>query len=304
MNSKAPIVSIVIPTYNAPSLLEETLQSVFAQTLTDFEILVIDDGSTDSTPEFLRRLDDPRLRVIRQENRGIGGARNRGLDEATGSYVALLDHDDLWLPKKLEVQVEFMESHPQCAGVVVPFAQSSHPDVAVVDPRSLVGSDGVVHRPFRKLAAGQTFLLTSALMIRRSSAAGAYYGLVRGAIEDVPFHIQLLNRGSIGMAGDQVLAIHRDHGSNVSRQASYYYLGQIELRRMDTMGTFAASHKSDTSDIREYLAALGRASIMRQAVSGRRAKALCLYMHEFPHQLRLGRFRFLVGFPFRWLLGR
>jgi glycosyltransferase involved in cell wall biosynthesis len=112
--SDRPLVSVVIPTYNQPQLLLETLQSVFAQTLTDYEIVVVNDGSTDDTLERLRPVAD-RIRIISQENTGIGGARNRGIAESRGKYVALLDHDDLWMSEKLEEQAGYFEKHPECS---------------------------------------------------------------------------------------------------------------------------------------------------------------------------------------------
>ncbi len=107
-----PLVSVVVPAYNAERWLGKTLLSACSQSLQDIEILVVDDGSIDGTAavaeSFIRR--DPRVRLIRRENGGVGAARNTGIAAAKGRYIAPLDADDIWHPLKLESQVECMES--------------------------------------------------------------------------------------------------------------------------------------------------------------------------------------------------
>ena len=97
----APSFSIVIPAYNARRTLADTLRSVAAQTDPDFEVIVVDDGSTDGTAEFAAPLLDARGRVHRQENRGLPGARNAGIAQARGRWLAFLDADDMWMPEYL-----------------------------------------------------------------------------------------------------------------------------------------------------------------------------------------------------------
>lgn len=99
-----PLISVIIPVYNGEQFLHETLDSVFAQTYTNIEVIVIDDGSTDKSAEIIKRY--PAVRYIPQENRGVGKARNTGIKSSSGDYIALLDQDDLWLPEKLKIQVE------------------------------------------------------------------------------------------------------------------------------------------------------------------------------------------------------
>lgn len=106
-----PLISVIVPAYNSGPLLDETLQSVLTQTWKRREVIVVDDGSTDDTPTRLAAYGSA-LRTVRQENRGTGAARNTGLRAARGEYVALLDHDDLWAPTKLEVQLDVARRHP------------------------------------------------------------------------------------------------------------------------------------------------------------------------------------------------
>jgi len=108
----SPFVSVIIPTYNRWPMLREAVDSVLAQTYKDFELIVVDDGSTDETAEWLGQLGAP-IRVISQGRRGVAAARNLGVSAAQGRYLAFLDSDDLWLPEKLAVQTAFMEGRPE-----------------------------------------------------------------------------------------------------------------------------------------------------------------------------------------------
>lgn len=108
------LVSVLIPTYNRGYILGSAIESVLAQTYRPIEIVVVDDGSTDETPDVLKRFGDA-IRVIRQENRGLAGARNTGLAVARGEFIAFEDSDDFWLPWKLEAQIAFMRAVPELA---------------------------------------------------------------------------------------------------------------------------------------------------------------------------------------------
>ncbi len=105
----SPKVSVIIPTYNRREYVQETIDSVLAQTYTDYEIIVIDDGSTDGTGEALQSRYGDRIHYEWQENQGESVARNRGIELARGEYIAFLDSDDLWLPEKLEKQIAFLQ---------------------------------------------------------------------------------------------------------------------------------------------------------------------------------------------------
>jgi glycosyltransferase involved in cell wall biosynthesis len=103
---------VVIPAYNVQNYINQTLESVFNQTFTDFELLVVNDGSTDQTLEILKTITDPRLLIINQDNGGECRARNRGMAEASGRYLAFLDADDIWLPYHLQIAYNFFLQHP------------------------------------------------------------------------------------------------------------------------------------------------------------------------------------------------
>jgi glycosyltransferase involved in cell wall biosynthesis len=107
-----PLVSVIIPTYNRASFLLEAIDSVFMQTFENVELIVIDDGSTDETAEALKKYQD-RLIYQVQDNQGVSAARNYGLLLSQGKWIAFLDSDDLWLPKKLETQLHFFSQNPE-----------------------------------------------------------------------------------------------------------------------------------------------------------------------------------------------
>jgi len=104
-------ISVIIPTYNYARYLRQAIDSALAQTYAPLEVIVIDDGSTDETPQVLAEYGE-RIRTIRQINAGVGAARNSGVAAARGEYIALLDSDDLWLPRKLELQIARFEVDP------------------------------------------------------------------------------------------------------------------------------------------------------------------------------------------------
>ena len=114
-----PQVSVVIPTYNNAHLLGRAVQSVLGQTFRDFELIIVDDGSTDNTRELVGNIDDDRVRYIRHEkNRGAGAAWNTGIRVATGAFIAFQDSDDEWMPDKLERQMRAFDNAPSDVGVV------------------------------------------------------------------------------------------------------------------------------------------------------------------------------------------
>lgn len=106
-----PSVSVIIPTYNRRDFVREAMASVLAQTFQDFELIVVDDGSTDGTVDVVREF--PRARYLSQENRGVSAARNAGVAVSRGELIAFLDADDLWQPQKLATQVAFFATRPE-----------------------------------------------------------------------------------------------------------------------------------------------------------------------------------------------
>ncbi|PWH86971.1 glycosyltransferase family 2 protein [Brumimicrobium oceani] len=113
--------SVVIPLYNKEASITATIQSVLNQTFDDFEIVIVNDGSTDKSVEVVEGIKDPRIRLINQENQGVSAARNKGIAQAKNDWIAFLDGDDIWLPEKLMVLNEAIKKHPQVKWLIHAF---------------------------------------------------------------------------------------------------------------------------------------------------------------------------------------
>jgi len=216
-----PLVSVIIPAFNCQETISETLDSVFAQTYPNVEILVIDDGSTDDTPRRIHELAADRLRYIRIENSG-GPARPRnvGIAEARGEFIAFLDSDDLWLPTKLEDQVNVFTADPRLSMVFVLYVQFAQdgdlPGTALPrDPKRFTGTGWRVFRELYLRAA----LPNSGMMVRRSTllAAGGFNERPEAvAVEDSDLWLRICLGHEIGYV-PKVLVRYRLSSTSLSR---------------------------------------------------------------------------------------
>ena len=205
-----PKVSVIVPTHNRASMLPRAVDSVLAQTFTDFELIIVDDASEDETPEVVAGMTDPRIRPFRHShNRKLAATRNTGIANARGEYVAFLDDDDEFLPTKLERQVEALDS----AG----------PDVGMVYAWwNTVGPTGAVEYAGRPTAQGCVFEQALALrlilgmgstsMFKASAviAAGGFdESIVRS--EDLDFLCRLTREYNIAVVRQVLVRLHVGH---------------------------------------------------------------------------------------------
>ncbi|MGA9380619.1 MAG: glycosyltransferase family A protein, partial [Phormidium sp.] len=110
-----PLISVIIPAFNSEKTIRETIESVLHQTFSDFELIVINDGSTDAILEIVTSIKDPRIKVFSYPNTGVAASRNRGFSHSCGEFIAFLDADDLWTADKLEAQLKALQENPQAA---------------------------------------------------------------------------------------------------------------------------------------------------------------------------------------------
>jgi glycosyltransferase involved in cell wall biosynthesis len=165
-----PKVSVIVPTYNRSHFVCDAIDSILNQTFKDFEVITVDDGSTDNTQGVLQKYGS-RLYYIYQQNHGLPAARNTGIEAAKGEYIAFLDDDDLWFPEKLEKQVKFLDANPDI-GLVHAFTE-------VVDERGLLLAEETKNRlkQYKKsMQLGYTYggisrmgiMFMSSVMVRKS----------------------------------------------------------------------------------------------------------------------------------------
>ncbi len=219
MLQPTPAVSVIIPTYKHRDFVQETLQSVFAQTFTDYEVIVVNDGSPDDTADVLKPLAEAgRIRYIEQENQGQGAARNRGLAEARGEFVALLDDDDLWPPDKLEWQVACLRADP-AAALVYGYRETFGTDAGDIKPKEDAPS-GQVRTAFLQdnciTSPGQTLIRTAALRV-----IGGCDTSVWGA-DDWDLYIRLAGQGEF-VYRYRLALYYRTHLSNASKNTERMY---------------------------------------------------------------------------------
>lgn len=210
-----PLASVVMTTYNAERFVHRAVDSVLRQTLSDLELVVVDDGSTDHTPERLRQYTDERLRVILQPNRGYPAALNAAVGMARGVYIGFLDGDDVWLATKLARHLEFMEQH-------------SEVDLTFSWSRLITENDretGLHSRhwrgpiSFRELLADFVIGNSSSLMLRRSALDCAGWldpELDRFCDVDLCLRVAMLRPGNVHAIPEE-LTLYRRHGGQMSQ---------------------------------------------------------------------------------------
>ncbi len=211
----APAVSILMPVYNGAAYVGQAIESALAQSYPDFELIIVNDGSTDNSAEMIRPyLADPRIIYFERPNGGVAAARNAAIRIAKGRYIGFLDQDDLWLPEKLNLQVQYLDDHPD-VGLV--HASQSYIDSDGQHTR-LPFDDGFAKVSgwcFRDLFIRNRIAVLTVLA-RKSAldSVGPLNETIPGG-DDYEMWMRISKHFPIGHL-DQVLAHYRTHGSNVS----------------------------------------------------------------------------------------
>lgn len=219
-----PKVSVIIPSYNRAKLVGRAIDSVLKQTFSDYEIIVVDDGSQDNTKDVLSAY-DRKIKYIYQSNRGISGARNRGIKEAAGEYIAFLDSDDLWIPEKLAEQVKVLEANKK-VGIVYSKLQmiNDKGEHCGVKPKHKSGKN------FRELIEIGGDIPTSSVMTRREcfEKVGVFDESLQ-QMEDIDMWIRIAKVYDLYEIADQMLAYYYRHEEQVTRNRIKVYEGLVGL---------------------------------------------------------------------------
>jgi glycosyltransferase involved in cell wall biosynthesis len=217
-SSRVPAVSVVIPLFENCGYIGRALASVFAQTFADFEVIVVDDGSTDGGSDVVRLWTDPRVRLVVQEHRGAGAARNRGLREAQAEWAAFLDADDEWLPEFLESTVTAARDLPAAVAVFTNLldAASLKPLLANVPLSSHVVADY-----FRVLLDNNGIgMSSSSTLVRRATLLGlGGFREVGGPWEDGDAWARLAWAGAVGYVPRPLAIYHTETPMSLCKQA-------------------------------------------------------------------------------------
>jgi glycosyltransferase involved in cell wall biosynthesis len=207
-----PIVSAVIPAYNGERFLRQAIDSALAQTYPSIEVIVIDDGSTDGTPEILSGYGRS-IRVFRQENAGQAAARNFGIARSAGQWIAFLDQDDLWDPRKIETQLSMAQD---VDALICSDAQVIDGTGTVLRTR-MVSENASPSPTLRDLIVSNTVMAVTVLARREAvEAVGGFDPTNRLGTEDFQLWLRLAARGYRFRFLNQVLASYRWHGDNMS----------------------------------------------------------------------------------------
>ena len=225
-SKETPLVSVVIPCYNSARYLSETIESVLAQTYPKVEIIVVDDGSSDATPEIAKSYP---VRYIYQENRGISAARNTGALQSRGEYIQFLDHDDRLLPTALELGVALLEEHPECSMAVGEHRYIQADGTAIGYSRKHKSAPHYYQELLR-----HNFIETPCSVLHRRSAlehTGLFDENVQGA-EDYELYLRTARQIPLITHGAPV-AEYRLHDANTSGNAEQMFLVSLQVLAME-----------------------------------------------------------------------
>lgn len=235
-----PKISVVMPVYNAEKYLREAIDSILSQTYTDFEFIIIDDGSTDSSPEIVRTYDDARIRFFQNEhNMGVAATLNRGLDLATGEYIARMDSDDISLPERFVKQMEYMDKHPECAVVGTDmeiFGAKRYQFIHSTAPEQLK-----VDLLFASALGHPTVMMRSSVV----GKDGLHYDNSYNGIEDYELWVRVAAQHELGNL-DSILLRYRMHSSQVTKNRADDYLEKhrrLKERQMSALNLPTDGHR-------------------------------------------------------------
>lgn len=233
---KMPLVSIIIPSYNSSKFLSETIDSVIAQSYGNWELIIVDDGSTDDTSHLVKRyLNDVRIKYLYQENSGVSAARNYGYQNSKGDFVAFLDSDDVWLPESIEKKYTYLHEHADCGivfGKMQIIDQDSKLRKEILDAR-----EGHI---LKELLLWKTMLPSpSSILVRRSviEIVGLFEEKLSTAA-DQDFYFRCSAKYKIGKV-NSVCGYYRVHTSNMSKNTGLFEKDHLLVyKRAEEFGLF------------------------------------------------------------------
>jgi glycosyltransferase involved in cell wall biosynthesis len=294
------LFSIVIPTYNRVHLLARTLDSVWRQRFTDFEVVVVDDGSNDGTQDYLRSLGD-RIRIVQQANGGPGAARNAGVRAASGKYVALLDSDDLWFPWTLNMFALAIAQFPEpsiVGGQLAEFVDEEQLRSIRDEPYQAVWFKDFIassHYPY--------YVGSGTCALRREALKDVSFSEDRLNAEDHDLILQLgVMPGFVRILSPVTLGWRR-HPTSETGQVDSTASGVLRLVTRERSGVYpggAARSRERHRILARHIRPTAVACLRYRDLN----RAWQLYRAAFDWHLELGSWKYIVSFPILWLVAR
>jgi glycosyltransferase involved in cell wall biosynthesis len=248
---KNPKVSVILAVFNGEDYIKDAIDSILRQTYSNFELIIIDDGSKDNTVNIIKDLIDPRIKLIEQENRGLAASLNRAIEISSGKFIARQDHDDLSLPTRLEKQVRFLEENPEYAIL------GTHSSIWVENVQTDRGHKHPIDFPtlnFKLLF--DCFFVHSSVMIRKSAldSVGHYTtDPSRQPPEDFELWSRVVRKYKVANLSEPLL-IYRELPSSITRTVNFKekliqicsenlaFMAQLERPNIDTWNIAALYH--------------------------------------------------------------
>ena len=288
-----PLFSVIIPTFNRATLLRQTLESVWRQTLSDYEVIVVDDGSTDDTATWLSEIAS-KVNPITQQNVGPGAARNKGAEKAGGEYLAFLDSDDLWFPWTLDTVAALIPKYDRPS--LISAKLIAFKDPAQLDSVRKTPTKAEVFTDYFASSDRDCFVGAGMTFVRRDKFldAGGFSDR-KINLEDHDLVLKLGTAAGFVRIVDPPTLAWRRHDASTADQSLRSYEGCRHLIENEQRGVYpggksrsVARRKIITRHIRPWALTLARTGAWRPAWS--------LYNSTFVWNLSLNRWRFLLGF--------
>ncbi len=296
--------SVVIPAFNAGGFIKRTIDSVLAQAYSDYEVILVDDGSTDDTAQVVKSYGS-KVRYIYQQNAGDGPARNTGIAAAKGQWIAFLDHDDEWLPEKLQLQMELLNKHPDLRWCATNFYKQSDTRRAVaVNPTAIskgLGNSDYFDNFFTAVSEKRCKFMTSTMLIHREvfEQAGVFDSCwLRGADSDMWWRIAY-RYPAIGYLPQQLAVLYINLQDTTSTKLHMATKRGRDARKLITRHLVLAKEQGMLEEFRPMAKKILRSSLMTTVYRGFKDDARMIvkqFSEFFPWYWRAGTYTLTI-FP-------
>jgi glycosyltransferase involved in cell wall biosynthesis len=284
-----PAVSVVIPTYNSAQYLAEAIDSVLAQTYKDFELLVVDDGSTDDTEELMRQYGPP-VHYLRKPNGGVSTARNLGIEQSKGRYVGFLDADDTWFPEKLERQLAALADHPNFRACYSAFLRVT----SELDALGIWRGSGHGSALADLLTRGNVIGSVSVVCERTLFSEVGGFDPTLSQCADWDMWVRLATRTDL-LYLDEPLVTYRQHGANMSNNPALLERDSIRVLEKG----FALHCLPPMLSERRRQAFARNYTVLAGTYFGARQYFDCLRCSLRAVSMDPGQFKYLAAYPLR-----